>query len=214
MKLSDFKVLTFDCYGTLIDWESGLLRGLEPMLARLGEQRRSPAAAGNLCRLRDRAAALHAVQTLPGPAAGRLQAGRRAFRRRRVAQRMRSLRSLDRQLAGVRRQCRSAEVAAAALQAGHPVERRQPLVRRQQRPPGCHLRRGLHGGGHRLLQAVAAQFRLSCCGRSASAASAKAISCTPHRAFTTTTCRPTPAGFTRRGSTGAPAVPAAAPPSR
>lgn len=36
MKLSDFKILTFDCYGTLIDWESGLLRGLEPMLARLG----------------------------------------------------------------------------------------------------------------------------------------------------------------------------------
>ncbi len=24
MKLSDFRVLTFDCYGTLIDWEAGL----------------------------------------------------------------------------------------------------------------------------------------------------------------------------------------------
>ncbi|MEC7050373.1 MAG: haloacid dehalogenase, partial [Pseudomonadota bacterium] len=24
MNLSDFKVLTFDCYGTLIDWESGM----------------------------------------------------------------------------------------------------------------------------------------------------------------------------------------------
>jgi 2-haloacid dehalogenase len=34
MKLSDFKVLTFDCYGTLIDWESGILAALRPLLAR------------------------------------------------------------------------------------------------------------------------------------------------------------------------------------
>lgn len=32
MKLSDFKVLTFDCYGTLIDWESGLYAALQPLL--------------------------------------------------------------------------------------------------------------------------------------------------------------------------------------
>ncbi|GAB2178023.1 haloacid dehalogenase type II [Dongia sp. agr-C8] len=36
MRLTDFKVLTFDCYGTLIDWESGLLAALRPMLERLG----------------------------------------------------------------------------------------------------------------------------------------------------------------------------------
>jgi 2-haloacid dehalogenase len=36
MRLTDFKVLTFDCYGTLIDWESGLLAALRPMLDRLG----------------------------------------------------------------------------------------------------------------------------------------------------------------------------------
>lgn len=35
MKLTDFKALTFDCYGTLIDWESGITAGLEPLLARL-----------------------------------------------------------------------------------------------------------------------------------------------------------------------------------
>ena len=28
-KLTDFKALTFDCYGTLIDWESGDDRGPE-----------------------------------------------------------------------------------------------------------------------------------------------------------------------------------------
>lgn len=31
MKLSDFKALTFDCYGTLIDWESGIIAGLKPL---------------------------------------------------------------------------------------------------------------------------------------------------------------------------------------
>ena len=34
MKLTDFKVLTFDCYGTLIDWEAGLFDGLRTLVAR------------------------------------------------------------------------------------------------------------------------------------------------------------------------------------
>lgn len=34
MKLGDFKVLTFDCYGTLIDWESGMAAALEPLASR------------------------------------------------------------------------------------------------------------------------------------------------------------------------------------
>lgn len=38
MKLTDFKVLSFDCYGTLIDWENGMLRGLQPLLKRLPSQ--------------------------------------------------------------------------------------------------------------------------------------------------------------------------------
>ena len=28
-KLTDFKALTFDCYGTLIDWESGMVEALK-----------------------------------------------------------------------------------------------------------------------------------------------------------------------------------------
>ncbi len=31
-----FDALTFDCYGTLIDWESGIAGGLRPLLARAG----------------------------------------------------------------------------------------------------------------------------------------------------------------------------------
>jgi 2-haloalkanoic acid dehalogenase type II len=36
MPLSDYKVLTFDCYGTLIDWESGIVAALAPWLAAHG----------------------------------------------------------------------------------------------------------------------------------------------------------------------------------
>jgi 2-haloacid dehalogenase len=34
MRLTDFKALTFDCYGTLIDWETGLIRALKPLAAK------------------------------------------------------------------------------------------------------------------------------------------------------------------------------------
>jgi 2-haloacid dehalogenase len=36
VKFSDFSVLTFDCYGTLIDWETGLWDSLRPVLAHHG----------------------------------------------------------------------------------------------------------------------------------------------------------------------------------
>ena len=36
MRLGDFSVLTFDCYGTLIDWETGIYEALRPWLERQG----------------------------------------------------------------------------------------------------------------------------------------------------------------------------------
>ena len=36
MKLTDFKALTLDCYGTLIDWETGMLAALMPLTSRAG----------------------------------------------------------------------------------------------------------------------------------------------------------------------------------
>ena len=36
MRLSDFNALSFDCYGTLIDWESGLAEALRPLQQRSG----------------------------------------------------------------------------------------------------------------------------------------------------------------------------------
>lgn len=35
MNLTDFSTLTFDCYGTLIDWESGIIAALAPLTDRL-----------------------------------------------------------------------------------------------------------------------------------------------------------------------------------
>ena len=50
--LGRFDVLTFDCYGTLIDWETGLLAALRPVLARARRDRGRRRAAGALRALR------------------------------------------------------------------------------------------------------------------------------------------------------------------
>jgi 2-haloacid dehalogenase len=44
MRLTDFRALTFDCYGTLIDWESGLLTALAPLRARAAKRLEDEAA--------------------------------------------------------------------------------------------------------------------------------------------------------------------------
>jgi 2-haloacid dehalogenase len=36
MKFDEFRVLTFDCYGTLIDWETGILAVVRPWMTRAG----------------------------------------------------------------------------------------------------------------------------------------------------------------------------------
>jgi 2-haloacid dehalogenase len=38
MKLTDFKALSFDCYGTLIDWESGMLEALKPLTSKVARK--------------------------------------------------------------------------------------------------------------------------------------------------------------------------------
>ena len=39
MRLSDFSTLTFDCYGTLIDWEAGIVTALRVWLAARGAEK-------------------------------------------------------------------------------------------------------------------------------------------------------------------------------
>jgi 2-haloacid dehalogenase len=54
VKLSDFRVLSFDCYGTLIDWESGIWSALEPLRARIGVEPAREAALEAFARLESR----------------------------------------------------------------------------------------------------------------------------------------------------------------
>jgi 2-haloacid dehalogenase len=44
-RLSDYTTLTFDCYGTLIDWESGIWDALQPLIAASGRDDVTRAAA-------------------------------------------------------------------------------------------------------------------------------------------------------------------------
>jgi 2-haloalkanoic acid dehalogenase type II len=44
-RLTDFKALTFDCYGTLIDWEAGIWDALQPVIAKNGRSDVTRAAA-------------------------------------------------------------------------------------------------------------------------------------------------------------------------
>ena len=37
-RLTDYRVLTFDCYGTLIDWESGIWDAFQPLVMRHGRE--------------------------------------------------------------------------------------------------------------------------------------------------------------------------------
>jgi 2-haloalkanoic acid dehalogenase type II len=43
VRLSDFKVLSFDCYGTLIDWETGIWTALQPLAEKAGGKAREAA---------------------------------------------------------------------------------------------------------------------------------------------------------------------------
>jgi 2-haloacid dehalogenase len=36
MRLTDFKAMSFDCYGTLIDWETGIVETLKPLTSQVG----------------------------------------------------------------------------------------------------------------------------------------------------------------------------------
>ncbi|MEO1249541.1 MAG: haloacid dehalogenase type II [Pseudomonadota bacterium] len=59
MKLSDYKALTFDCYGTLIDWESGIIAGLKPLTDRLS----APPARDTILQAHSRLESAHQAQT-------------------------------------------------------------------------------------------------------------------------------------------------------
>lgn len=63
MNLSDFKVLTFDCYGTLIDWESGMVAGLKPLTDRIAARDGRPLDRNAILEAHARQESFHQRQT-------------------------------------------------------------------------------------------------------------------------------------------------------
>ena len=66
MQLTDFKTLTFDCYGTLIDWETGIYDALQPLLAKVDEEVDRDAALELFARLESAQQAATPAMLYPG----------------------------------------------------------------------------------------------------------------------------------------------------
>ncbi len=160
--LTDFtpyRALSFDCYGTLIDWETGIRQALQPWAA----GRRVGAGADELL---DRFGVHENVvetesPTLPYPLV-------LAESLRRIgadlgvevdAAEATEFGDERRHLAGVRRLRRRAAAAATAVPADHPVQRRPGVVRPEQPSIGGDVRSDPHRRGHRLVQAQPRQLR-------------------------------------------------------
>jgi 2-haloacid dehalogenase len=66
LRFSDFEALSFDCYGTLVDWESGLLAVLQPWAQRRGLAIGGEQLLSAYARHEEQAEAEHPAQAYPG----------------------------------------------------------------------------------------------------------------------------------------------------
>ncbi len=128
MRLGDFSALTFDCYGTLIDWETGILAALRPWAAATGSRptmrscwRRSGGPSRAV-----RPPTRRRPTRGSWPASGGPRRGARHHRQPRGGG---GVRRLGEGLAGVPRQPGGARLPPAALQAGDRLQRRPRLLR-------------------------------------------------------------------------------------
>ena len=153
-----FEALTFDCYGTLIDWEAGILAGLRATLDPAGVSpsddellERYAAAeaaleAGPYLRYRDvLGRGLQAVAATFGVRAGAVGGG--------------GVRRLRRRLAGLPGFRRRAGPPEGPLPAGCPHELRRRPLRRVGPPPRRRVRLGRDGAAGGRLQAPAGELR-------------------------------------------------------
>jgi FMN phosphatase YigB (HAD superfamily) len=65
VRLADFDALTFDCYGTLIDWESGIVTALQSLLARVTQPPTRDAVLESFARHRDAAREGQSANAVP-----------------------------------------------------------------------------------------------------------------------------------------------------
>ena len=160
MQLGRYKALTFDVYGTLIDWETGMVNGLKPLTDKVSTHLTRNAIL--------EAHAYHESSTqrqTPGKnllaaADGRIQAPCGRVGRSDEPGGMRYLREIGKALARIPRQRGSPRLSERSFQTRRPIECRQCQLRAQQQEARREVRCGIYGGRYRLLQTIAAQFRI------------------------------------------------------
>ena len=201
MKLTDFDALTFDCYGTLIDWESGMIEALKPLTSKTSRKlTRDDILEAHARRIL--AASSDADETLSRSARDRLSPPRRGMGRRHKLERLRRLRPVDPELAGLRRYRRVAQYLEATLQARDPVERRQRKFFLQQRKVRASI--STRSIPRRIAAPTSPRPEISttCSPSSRRSGSRRARSSTPPRAFSMTTGRRTSRALPRAGFIG------------
>jgi hypothetical protein len=159
LDFSRFTHLTFDCYGTLIDWEAGILAALQPLLTGHGlslpdeqvlELFGELEAAAEAGPYQPYSAVLTTVLAGFGERLGFILAD----------DEREAPGPLGPRLAAVPRYGRGPRRAGPALQAGDPLEYRRRTLRRFGAAFADRLRRRDHGAAGRQLQTESRQFPL------------------------------------------------------
>ena len=202
MRLTDFRVLTFDCYGTLIDWESGIWTGLQPLLARLA----TPMPRDGVLELFARHEAAQEAET---PAMLYSDVLSAVHRRVAVALGVSASEGDDRRFGASVPDWPAFPDSAAAL---HYLKQHYQLVilsnvdhasfAGQPAAAGGGIRRGLYGGGCRLLQAGSRQFRFHAEAVGGAGRSRGGRFCIRRRVCFMIMCRRGRGGWLRPGSIG------------
>ena len=211
--VTKFNTLTFDCYGTLIDWERGIHAELRPWLDRHGRRDLDDNA------LLETFGTIEAACEAETP--GKLYPEILAEVHRRLADKWSikataaeadRVRPVGRPLARLRRQRHLAAVPQALLQARDPLQRRPRLA-----SPAA-TRSSASSSTASSPPRTSAPTSPACAISStrwatwsAPSAPRRATSCTPPRASSTTWCRRAPWAWPRCGSTGASRSAAGAP---
>ena len=158
-----FEILTFDCYGTLIDWESGILAALHRVLSAHGKKSTTPLSSNsteisssspNKFRARQ-------VPALPQSPGVRSPPVRRRTRFRSHRRRSRLAPRLALHLETLARHRRRASSTQDALPSRHSLQRRRRSLRLNAPATRSRFRRSHHRPASPGLQAVAKIIRTS-----------------------------------------------------
>ena len=158
LDFSRFDWLSFDCYGTLIDWETGLLGYLRPLLQGKGCDISDARILALYSEFEPREQAGH-YRSYREVLAGVVRAFARELRFEVSGKEADGLAESIRELAAVWRYRRRIAAAAFPLQTGRAFQYRRRPVRLHGAQAGSEVRWGGYGTAGAQLQALAQQFR-------------------------------------------------------